>query len=328
VVSDFIGEVVSMEKWEHLVEEMKEGSVRALSRLITVVENREPGWMEAMKLIFKDTGRSRMIGITGSPGAGKSVLTDQITYQFSEKGLSVGIIAIDPSSPFSGGALLGDRIRMKMSGDLGSVFIRSMATRGALGGLSQATRDVTKILDAFGKDIIIVETVGVGQDEIDVVKTTDLVVVVCVPGQGDAIQAIKAGVMEIADIFVVNKADREGADQVAIDIQSMLSMSTSDEIQPIPIIKTIATQGEGIQDLTDNISKILESRERKTSREIEHLKEEILVLMEREIASSLRSRWEKNGDFDALIKKVLDRESDPYSIVQEMIRPIQARLRE
>ena len=315
-------------RWEHLVEEMKEGSVRALSRLITVVENREPGWMEAMKLVFKDTGRSRIIGITGSPGAGKSVLTDQIAYQFAEKGLSVGIIAIDPSSPFSGGALLGDRIRMKMSGDLGSVFIRSMATRGALGGLSQATRDVTKILDAFGKDIIIVETVGVGQDEIDVVKTTDLVVVVCVPGQGDAIQAIKAGVMEIADIFVVNKADREGADQVAIDIQSMLSMGTSDTMPHIPIIKTIATQGEGIQDLTDNISKILDSRERKTSREIEHLKEEILVLMEREIASSLRLRWEKNGDFDALVKKVLDRENDPYSVVQEMMRPIQAQLRE
>ena len=314
--------------WKKLVEEMKEGSVRALSRLITGVENREPGWMEAMKLIFKDTGRSRIIGITGSPGAGKSVLTDQITYQLAEQGLSVGIIAIDPSSPFSGGALLGDRIRMKMSGDLGSVFIRSMATRGALGGLSQATRDVTKILDAFGKDIIIVETVGVGQDEIDVVKTTDLVVVVCVPGQGDAIQAIKAGVMEIADIFVVNKADREGADQVAIDIQGMLSMSASDEMPHIPIIKTIATQGEGIQDLTDNISKILESRERKTSREIEHLKEEILVLMEREIASSVRSRWEKNGDFDALVQKVLDRQSDPYSVVQEMIQPIQAQLGE
>jgi LAO/AO transport system kinase len=170
--------------------------------------------------------------------------------------------------------------------------------------------------------------VGVGQDEIDVVKTTDLVVVVCVPGQGDAIQAIKAGVMEIADIFVVNKADHEGADQVAIDIQSMLSMGTSDTMPHIPIIKTIATQGEGIQYLTDNISKILDSRERKTSLEIEHLKEEILVLMEREIASSLRLRWEKNGDFDALVKKVLDRENDPYSVVQEMMRPIQAQLRE
>lgn len=314
--------------WKKLVEEMKEGSVRALSRLITGVENREPGWMEAMKLIFKDTGRSRIIGITGSPGAGKSVLTDQITYQFAEQGLSVGIIAIDPSSPFSGGALLGDRIRMKMSGDLGSVFIRSMATRGALGGLSQATRDVTKILDAFGKDIIIVETVGVGQDEIDVVKTTDLVVVVCVPGQGDAIQAIKAGVMEIADIFVVNKADREGADQVAIDIQSMLSMSSSDTMPHIPIIKTVATRGDGIRELTDKITAILESHERKRSRETEHLKEEILVLMEREIASSVRFRWEKNGDFDVLVQKVLDRESDPYSVVQEMIRPIQAQLRE
>jgi LAO/AO transport system kinase len=315
-------------EWEKLVEDMKGGSIRALSKLITGVENRDPGWIEAMKLIFKDTGRARIIGITGSPGAGKSVLTDQVTRLFVERGLSVGIIAIDPSSPFSGGALLGDRLRMTSVGNLNNVFIRSMATRGSLGGLSQATRDVAKILDAFGKDIIIIETVGVGQDEIDVVKTTDLVVVVCVPGQGDAIQAIKAGIMEIADIFVVNKADREGADQVVMDIQGMLDISTADTMLPVPVLKTVAIHGDGIQNLTAKIFDILESRERETAREEEHLKEEILVLMEREIARFVRAKWEKNGQINAMVREVFERKRDPYSIVQEIIGPVQSQLRE
>jgi LAO/AO transport system kinase len=312
--------------WEKLVEEMRRGSIRALSKLITGVESRDPGWMEAMKMIFKDTGRARMIGITGSPGTGKSTLTDQVARLFVERGLSVGIIAIDPSSPFSGGALLGDRLRMKSVGDLDGVFIRSMATRGALGGLSQATRDVAKIMDAFGKDIIIIETVGVGQDEIDVVKATDLVVVVCVPGQGDAIQAIKAGIMEIADIFVVNKADREGADQVVSDIKGMLAMSNADSAPPVPVFKTVATRGEGMQDLTDKILEILNSRKRQTARQAAHLKEEILVLMEREIARLVRAKWREDGRFDAMVKEVLERKSNPYSVVQEMIAPVRSKI--
>lgn len=308
--------------WKMLVDDMRQGSIRALSKLITGVENREVGWMEAMKELFKDTGRARMIGITGSPGAGKSTLTDQIARLFAERGMTVGIIAIDPTSPFSGGALLGDRLRMKSVGSLDGVFIRSMATRGTLGGLSQATREVAKIMDAFGKDIILIETVGVGQDEIDVVKTTDLVVVICVPGQGDGIQAIKAGIMEIADIFVVNKADRDGADQVVMDIQGMLDISTGDEALPIPVLKTVATRGEGMPELLDEIQAILGSRTLDTLRQERHLKEEILVLMEREVSRLIRAKWSANERFDAAVKEVLDHKNDPYSVVQEMIAAI------
>ena len=200
--------------WVNLIKNMRQGSVRALSRLISRVENRDPGWIGAMQQIYPWSGQARLIGITGSPGAGKSTLTNGMARELVSRGFKVGIIAVDPSSPFSGGSLLGDRVRMKDLWNLDEVFIRSMATRGALGGLNQSARDVAKILDASGKDFVLIETVGVGQDEVEVVRAADLVLVVCVPGQGDAVQALKAGIMEIADIFIVNKADREGAEAV------------------------------------------------------------------------------------------------------------------
>lgn len=309
-------------EWENLIKEMKTGSVRALTRMITRVENRESGWMEAMKTIFPDTGKARLIGITGSPGAGKSTLTNRIARELVDKGYQIGIIAVDPSSPFSGGALLGDRVRMMDLCGLEGVFVRSMATRGALGGLNQSARDVAKIMDAFGKDFIIIETVGVGQDEVEVVKTADLVLVISVPGQGDAIQAIKAGIMEIADIYVVNKADRDGADQVVMDIQSMLELGLDRTGAPPPIMKTIATTGEGISELVEQTLSLINSLDRKNTWQEERIREELIGLLEKEIVDLLKKDWNRSGNLDRIIRQIINQENDPYSVVQEAMGPI------
>jgi len=306
--------------WQDLIDKMNDGSIRAMARLITRVENREDQWLEAMKTIYSKTGKAHVFGITGSPGAGKSTLTDRLTRKLVDKGHSVGIIAIDPSSPFSGGALLGDRLRMKDVSNLDGVFVRSMATRGALGGLSLAARDVIKILDAFGKDIIIIETVGVGQDEVEVVKAADIVMVVCVPGLGDGIQAIKAGIMEIADVFVVNKADRDGADQQVSDIQIMLDLGSDKSKKQIPIVKTIATTDEGISELVDTLYNTIESTGKKPQWKEKQIKEEILSLLEREVSGIIRDKWSSDGTLDNIIKNILDNKQDPYSVVQEMTK--------
>lgn len=309
--------------WESQIAEMRKGSVRDLARLITRVENRDPGWLDAMQMIYPMTGKACIIGITGSPGAGKSTLTDRLTRELSDQGFKIGIIAVDPSSPFSGGALLGDRLRMKEVSTIDDVFIRSMATRGALGGLSQSARDVVKIMDAFGKDIIFIETVGVGQDEVEVVKAADMVLVVCVPGMGDGIQAIKAGIMEIADIFVVNKADQGDADQAVADISAMLELSADEASSKIPVLKTIAATGDGVLDLVTIMLQNFEAGRIRTSWQKERIKEEILSLLEKEVARHLRSRWDQNGNLDQSVKQVIARKQDPYSVVQEMISLMQ-----
>lgn len=311
-----------IQEWEKLIAKMKDGSTRAMARLITRVENREPGWMDAMKAIHLAGGKTRVIGITGSPGAGKSTITDKITCVLAEKGYQVGIIAVDPSSPFSGGALLGDRLRMKDVSALEGVFVRSMATRGALGGLNLAARDVVKIMAASGKDFILIETVGVGQDEIEVVKTADLIMVLCVPGQGDAIQAIKAGIMEIADIFVVNKADKKGADQVAADIQGMLDLGCDTETPKPPIFKTAASTGKGVRELVTDILGRLETCTRDDAWQKQQVREELLGLLEKEVAKHLRERWGHGGAFDRAVDQVFSGERDPYSVVQEIMAPI------
>jgi len=305
--------------WQKSLEGMENGSVRDLARLITIVENRDPGWLDLMKRIHTKSGNAHVVGITGAPGSGKSTLTNGITRELVARGYTVGIVAIDPSSPFSGGALLGDRIRMTEISNLDGVFVRSMATRGALGGLSLAARDVVKILDAYGKDIVLIETVGVGQDEVDVVKTADMVLVVCVPGTGDTIQAIKAGIMEIANIFVVNKADREGADRVVNDIQTMLDMSSAHGHQKIPIVKTTASTGEGMKDLVDSFLLGLESKEAQKGWMGERVKEEILGLVEKEVARYVRLKWDIKGGLDRTVEEVLARKLDPYSVVEEMV---------
>jgi LAO/AO transport system kinase len=311
-----------LEDWDSLIAEMRKGSVRALARLITRIENRESGWLDAMQMIYPMTGKARVIGITGAPGSGKSTLTDRLARELFDRGFKIGIIAVDPSSPFSGGALLGDRLRMKEVSTLDNVFIRSMATRGALGGLNLSARDVVKILDAFGKDVILIETVGVGQDEIEVVKTADMVLVVCVPGMGDGIQAIKAGIMEIADIFVVNKADLDGTDQVVADIRAMLDLSADETSSQTPVLKTIASTGEGVVDLVTMMLVNFEAGRIRVSWSEERVKEEILSLLEKEISRNLQDRWTRNGNLTEAVKQVIAHKRDPYSIVQEMMMPL------
>ncbi len=314
------GILVMTNNWEELIKNLVNGSVRSLARLITKIENRESGWLDAMKTIHKKAGKAHVIGVTGAPGAGKSTLTDKLTGALVKRGHSVGVIAVDPSSPFSGGALLGDRLRMGDACALEDVFVRSMATRGALGGLSLAARDIVKVMDAFGKDFVVIETVGVGQDEVDVVKTADTVMVVCIPGMGDGIQAIKAGIMEIADIFVVNKADREGADRVVVDIQAMLDMSSDTYVKNISILKTVAATGEGVDDLVDALMKNLDAKDEKKDWNKERAHEEILTLVEREVARYVQKKWQEQGDLDAVVDRVLAKELDPYTVVEEMVQ--------
>lgn len=313
--------------WSELIEKMRQGSVRALSRLVSRVENRDPGWMEAMQQIYPWSGQARLIGITGSPGAGKSTLTNGMARELISMGFKVGIIAVDPSSPFSGGSLLGDRVRMKDLWNLEEVFIRSMATRGALGGLNQSARDVAKILDASGKDFVLIETVGVGQDEVEVVRAADLVLVVCVPGQGDAVQALKAGIMEIADIFVVNKADREGADAVYLDIQSMLDLDPAQDNHRPPVLRTVANQNTGLPELVESVLELLKSsKQRRVWQEV-RIREELIGLLEKELTGLIRDQWEKDGGLETAVRQIERREKDPYSIVQERLGPLMQHLK-
>jgi LAO/AO transport system kinase len=305
--------------WSSLIERMLAGNVRALSRLVSRVENREPGWMEAMKQIYPLSGKARLIGITGSPGAGKSTLANGIARELVAGGFKVGIIAVDPSSPFSGGSLLGDRLRMKDLWNLDGVFIRSMATRGALGGLNQSARDVAKILDAFGKDFVLIETVGVGQDEVEVVRAADLVLVVCVPGQGDGVQALKAGIMEIADIFVVNKADRPGAEEVCLDIESMLDLDQSSDKPKPPVLRTTAHTGEGLPELVRTLLDLCSSPAKGRDWRKMRIREELIGLLGKELIGLIREEWEKDGVLEKAVRQIEKREKDPYSLVEERL---------
>jgi LAO/AO transport system kinase len=305
--------------WEKLVRGVKGGDVRSMARLITRVENREPGWETAMSQIYFMSGSARVFGITGSPGAGKSTLTSEITRLLADRGFSVGIIAVDPSSPFSGGALLGDRLRMKALFTLESVYIRSMATRGMLGGLCQAARDVVRIMDAFGKDIVLIETVGVGQDEIEIVRAADRVMVVMIPGQGDGIQAIKAGVMEIADIYVVNKADKPGADEVAADIGAMLSLSEWQRDELPPVLQVSALSRQGIEALVDVLLAVPADGSRQRLNKETRIKEEMLSLVEREVFRRTRKELEQDGWLGQAVDRVMGKAGDPYTIVKQMM---------
>jgi GTPase len=307
-----------------LVSEALCGSVRALAKLITMVENEMPGAVEALQQLYPKTGHAYIIGITGPPGSGKSTLTDKITKQLRKKEYTVGIVAVDPTSPFTGGALLGDRLRMQDVANDAGVFVRSMATRGTLGGLSKATADTIKILDAFGKDFILIETVGVGQDEVDIVKTADTTLLISVPGLGDEIQALKAGIMEIGDIFVVNKADREGADRLVTELSLMLDLSPAMSPWRPPVIKTIAPTGEGIPELIEKIwdhRQFLQSGEGLSKKRSERARGEIINLIEQEISKYIHRMLKYDLPFDEVIEQVVAREKDPYSFAQKVTEP-------
>jgi len=306
-----------------LVERIAAGDTRAVARAISKVEDVSKDASQLMKKIFPLTGRGLVIGITGAPGAGKSSLVDKLALHYRQQGERVGIVAVDPSSPFSGGAILGDRIRMQTLGLDSGVFIRSMATRGNLGGLARTTVDAVSILDAAGYGRIIIETVGVGQDEVEVVKAADISVVVLVPGMGDDIQAIKAGIMEIGDIFVINKADREGVNATEKELETLLSLAMRDDSWEPPIVKTVATESKGIQDLAAAIEKYRNFHSEtkwEDGRRRAIARWRILELLrERLVAQTLESD-SASEKLDRLAGEVASRERDPYSAVEEILR--------
>ncbi|HWP49608.1 MAG TPA: methylmalonyl Co-A mutase-associated GTPase MeaB [Candidatus Limnocylindrales bacterium] len=298
--------------------------VRAVARLITLVENGDPEALPALKALYPHTGRAYILGVTGAPGAGKSTLVDKLTSAFRSRGQTVGIIAVDPTSPFTGGAILGDRIRMQRHYLDEGVFIRSMATRGHLGGLAVATHDVVHILDAYGMDIILIETVGVGQDEVEIVKTAHTCLVITVPGMGDDIQAIKAGILEIGDIFVVNKADREGADKMVKELEIMLGFNTYQQKSWKPLIyKTIAVKEEGIPALVEGIdahlSYLKDSGELK-KRKLNQTESEFLEILQHNLMQQAMAKVGDREAFARLLSKIVNREADPYSLVEGMVK--------
>jgi LAO/AO transport system kinase len=305
-----------------LVDRIAAGDTRAVARAISKVEDVSKDASQLMKSLFPLTGRGLVIGITGSPGAGKSSLVDKLALHYRRLGERVGIVAVDPSSPFSGGAILGDRIRMQTLGLDSGVFIRSMATRGNLGGLARSTVDAVSILDAAGYAKIIIETVGVGQDEVEVVKAADISIVVLVPGMGDDIQAIKAGIMEIGDIFVINKADREGVNTTEKELTALLSLAAREDLWEPPIIKTVATEGQGVEELAAAIEQYrgfhLQNKSNDGRRRAIARWRILELLREHLIARALESDSAAEK-LEKLAGEVASRERDPYSAVEELI---------
>jgi len=300
---------------QELIEQVPKHDLRAVARLITLVENRVPRAREIQKKLFKATGHAHIIGVTGSPGAGKSTLVDQLARSLRKEGKSVAILAIDPTSPFTGGAVLGDRIRMATASEDSGVFIRSMATRGALGGLSRATIDSVQILDAAGFDFILIETVGVGQAEVDIVKTAHTCVVVLVPGMGDGVQAIKAGILEIADLFVINKADRDGADMLQKDLRVIMSLVDLEKGGwEIPIVKTVATNASGIEELVTKSHEHrdwLNSSGKGKERKLTMIKDQIIKTAHDIVEEKIH--FDKPEELLKMAKECAAKKIDPYS---------------
>ena len=306
-----------------LAKRILEGDIRAASRLMRDIDDRMPSALEPLKELYPKTGRAYIIGITGPPGSGKSTIVDKMIDIFRKEGKSVGIVAVDPTSPFTGGAILGDRIRMQRHATDEGVFIRSLATRGCLGGLTRSTQDIIHVMDAMGKDIILVETVGVGQDEVEIVNTAHTSIVIFVPGLGDDIQAIKAGIIEIGDLFVINKCDREGADRVERDLRMVLEMGRRREDNWEPLIfKTEAILGKGIFELVYGIYRHKQALEQANVFEKklrERTKTTFLEILESEVMAHFIEKMEKEGQWDKIIDDLMNRRIDPYSVAERVM---------
>ena len=304
-----------------MIDSVRSGDPRSLARAISTIENRAPGWSDLLKALFPHSGKARVLGLTGAPGAGKSTLVDQLAKLYRKQERTVGIIAVDPTSPYTGGAILGDRIRMQDHFADPGIYIRSMATRGSLGGLARTTADVATVLDASGRDVVLIETVGVGQDEVDIVRLADITVVILVPGMGDDVQSIKAGIMEIADIFVINKSDREGAERVEREIRALQSLATRHDGWTPPIVKTVASDGQGVQELAAAIAEYenyLQKENRALKKSVENWQERLVEMLRDAMLEKARAQL-ADGSISKLATEVAKHKRDPYTLIEELV---------